>query len=324
MLVSVVIPLLNEQETLRELHVRLVALFEKLGCDREIIFVDDGSTDRSAEVIRSLAAADSTVVGLRLSRNFGHEAASTAGLDIARGDVTILMDADLQDPPELIEQMMELWKQDYQIVYAARRQRPGESALKLSAAWLFYRTLNFLSEVPIPLDTGDFRLMDARITRSLRDCREHHRFVRGLVAWTGFRSAAIEYDRPPRIAGVTHYGLAKLFFLSLDAFVGFSISPLRIASAAGAAVLVGSMASTCIYLMRLLQTQKPASTIVLFGAGLAFLAGLQLLCLGILGEYVARIFRQSQSRPLYLITEEIGSTVLASSLNQQPPHPLAA
>jgi dolichol-phosphate mannosyltransferase len=300
MLLSVVIPLLNESKTLAELHRRLVAVCEKIGCEREIIFVDDGSTDGSDEVIRRLNLADPTVTGLKLSRNFGHEAASTAGIDAAQGDICVLMDADLQDPPELIEQMHDLWKQGNQIVYAVRRRRHGESALKLSAAWLFYRTLNFLSEVSIPLDTGDFRLMDARVVQSIRKCREHDRFVRGLVAWTGFKSVALEYDRPPRASGQTHYGLLKLFFLSLDAFFGFSISPLRIASAAGTLVMLASMLAILI----------PASTLT--SCGLFFLGGVQMLCTGILGEYIGRIYRQSRHRPLYLVAEEIARPALAA------------
>jgi glycosyltransferase involved in cell wall biosynthesis len=300
MLLSVVVPLLNEKNNLLELHRRVAAVTEKLGCEREIIFVDDGSVDGSDQIIRDLVAHDPTVTGLRLSRNFGHEAASTAGMDAARGDVTVLMDADLQDPPELIEQMYGLWKQGNQIVYAVRRRRPGESRLKLSAAWLFYRALNFLSEVSIPLDVGDFRLMDARVLQSLRKCREQDRFVRGLVAWTGFRSAAIEYDRPPRSSGKTHYGLLKLFFLSLDAFVGFSISPLRLASAAGILVTLLSIVASI---------AAPASAF--FTCGLFFLGGIQLLCTGILGEYVGRIYRQAQHRPLYLIAEEIAASARA-------------
>jgi glycosyltransferase involved in cell wall biosynthesis len=301
MLLSVVVPLLNEKNNLLELHRRLVAVTEKIGCEREIILVDDGSIDGSDQIIRDLVAQDPTVTGVRLSRNFGHEAASTAGMDAARGDVTVLMDADLQDPPELIEQMFGLWKQGNQIVYAVRRRRPGESRLKLSAAWLFYRALNFLSEVSIPLDVGDFRLMDARVVQSLRKCREQDRFVRGLVAWTGFRSAAIEYDRPPRSSGKTHYGLLKLFFLSLDAFVGFSISPLRLASAAGILVTLASIIASI---------AAPASAF--FTCGLFFLGGVQLLCTGILGEYIGRIYRQAQHRPLYLIAEEIAAPARAA------------
>ena len=300
MQLSVVIPLLNEKNSLKELHRRLVAISEKIGCEREIIFVDDGSVDGSDEIIRELVAVDPTVTGLRLSRNFGHEAASTAGMDASHGDVTVLMDADLQDPPELIEQMYELWKQGNQIVYAVRRRRRGESMLKLSAAWMFYRALNFLSEVSIPLDVGDFRLMDARVVQSLRKCREQDRFVRGLIAWTGFRSAPLEYDRPARASGQTHYGLLKLFFLSLDAFFGFSISPLRIASAAGIVVMLISALATIV----------PNTT--LMSCGLFFLGGVQMFCTGILGEYVGRIYRQAQHRPLYLVAEEIARPARAA------------
>jgi glycosyltransferase involved in cell wall biosynthesis len=296
MRLSIVIPLLNERGNLRELHRRIAAVCEKIQCERDIILVDDGSTDGSAEIIRELCAADKTVTGLRLSRNFGHEAASTAGLDIAHGDATILMDADLQDPPEMIEQMVQLWKEGHEVVYAVRRRRSGESVLKVAAAWFFYRALNCLSDVPIPLDVGDFRLMDCRVMQSIRNCREQGRFVRGLVAWTGFRSAAIHYDRPARSSGQTHYGLWKLMFLSLDAFFGFSLSPLRLASAAG--IIIAAFSVIC-------AVGIPGT---LMPSALFFLGGVQLVCTGILGEYVGRIYRQTQNRPLYLVAEEIPAT----------------
>jgi dolichol-phosphate mannosyltransferase len=313
MLISIVIPLLNERHTLVELHRRLVAMGQRTGCDLDIIFVDDGSTDGSDEVIRGIAALDPAVRALRFSRNFGHEAASTAGLDIAGGDVTVLMDADLQDPPELIDEMLEFWKQDYQVVYAVRRRRAGESALKLTAAWAFYRALNLLADVRIPVDTGDFRLMDARVVRALRQCRENHRFVRGLVAWMGFRSAAVEYDRAARAAGQTHYGLFKLLLLSLDAFVGFSLSPLRLAwvggmmlTAIGSVVMLAGLAAGLM--------QGRFWSMLAFGEiGLFFVAGVQLLCVGIVGEYIGRIFRQAQNRPLYLVTEEIVTPRVATA-----------
>jgi glycosyltransferase involved in cell wall biosynthesis len=305
MRLSIVIPLLNERETLRELHRRVAAVCDKIKYERDIILVDDGSTDGSPEMIRELCAADKTVTGLRLSRNFGHEAASTAGMDIAHGDATILMDADLQDPPEMIEQMVNLWKEGHEVVYAVRRRRSGESILKKSAAWLFYRTLNCLSDVPIPLDAGDFRLMDNRVVQSIRSCREKDRFVRGLVAWTGFRSAAIHYDRPARSSGETHYGLWKLLLLSLDAFFGFSLSPLRLASVAG--IVIASFSVLCA--VGIPGTMMPSA--------LFFLGGIQLLCTGILGEYVGRIYRQGQNRPLYLVAEEIPATARVAKVKPE-------
>lgn len=323
MRLSIVIPLLNERGNLKELHRRLCAVCEKIGCERDIIMVDDGSNDGSAEVIRELSAADKTVTGLRLSRNFGHEAASTAGMDIAHGDATILMDADLQDPPEMIEEMVKLWKEGNEVVYAVRRRRKGESILKKSAAWLFYRALNCLSEVRIPLDVGDFRLMDARVVQSLRTCREQDRFVRGLVAWTGFRSAAIEYDRPARSSGATHYGIWKLMFLSLDAFFGFSISPLRIASATGIFVILMSLIGS-IFLAGRVLAGAAMPVFALPTCGLFFLGGVQMLCLGILGEYVGRIYRQTQNRPLYLVAEEIPATVSVAQVRARGEKVVAA
>jgi polyisoprenyl-phosphate glycosyltransferase len=307
MRLSVVIPLLNERASLEELHRRLVAVCEKIGCEREIIFVDDGSTDGSADAIRELAAKDRTVMGVRLSRNFGHEAASTAGLDISHGDVTVLMDADLQDPPEMIEEMVKLWREGNQIVYAVRRKRQGETISKKLSAWLFYRALNRLSEVSIPLDSGDFRLMDARVMQSLRKCREPDRFVRGLVAWTGFRSVPIEYDRPARASGEAHYGVWKLFFLSLDAFFGFSISPLRFASLAGLIVTAMSLITSILVLGAAFVGQFDMPGYAFTTCGVFFLGGVQLLSVGILGEYVGRIYRQGQDRPLYLVAEEIST-----------------
>ncbi len=310
MRLSFVIPLLDEAPHLRELHRRLAATAERLGCERRIIFVDDGSTDGSAEIIRELASADPSVVGIRLSRNFGHEVASTAGLDHADGDATILMDADLQDPPETIDAMVDQWKAGHEIVYAVRRRRAGETAFKRSAAWLFYRILNGLSEVPIPLDTGDFRLMDAKVVQAVRQCRENDRFVRGLVAWSGFRSTAVLYDRPARAAGRTHYSALRLWLLSLDAVVGFSIVPLRLATALGFFITFLSLTLAGIVVLQRLffPDIMPLPGYALLATGLFFLGGVQMLILGILGEYVGRIHRQTQARPLYLVTEMIGTT----------------
>jgi len=309
MFLSFVIPLLNEAANLEALHQRLAAVCERLGCQRRIIFVDDGSTDDSPNVIRALAAADPTVMGIRFSRNFGHEVASTAGLDQAIGDAAILMDADLQDPPETIGAMVEQWQAGHEIVYAVRRRRDGETSFKRTSSWLFYRLLNRLSEVPIPLDAGDFRLMDAKVVQAVQRCREQDRFMRGLVAWSGFRATSVEYDRPPRAGGRTHYSPFKLLMLSLDAFVGFSILPLRFATAAGFIITLLSLTvAAVVFLQRLFFSGiMPLPGYALLATGLFFLGGVQMLILGILGEYVGRIYRQTQARPLYLITEMIGA-----------------
>ena len=307
MKVSVVIPLLNEQDNLRPLHARLVATLDALGVERELIFVDDGSTDASARVLEQIAAEDATVVAYTLSRNFGHEPASTAGLDAATGDVAVLMDADLQDPPELIGEMLARWRDGNRIVYATRRQRAGESWFKRSTSWLFYRLLRAVAEVDIPMDTGDFRLVDARVIDALRRMRETDRFVRGLVAWTGYKSAQVFYDRPARFSGETKYRPLKLLLLSLDAMVGFSITPLRVASMLGAVVCAISVVLVvAVVLQRLVLGHVfELQGYALLAAGLFFLGGTQILLLGVIGEYIGRIYRREQDRPLYLIDRVI-------------------
>jgi dolichol-phosphate mannosyltransferase len=306
MRLSLVIPLLNEEANLQLLYERLVGLTARLQCEREILFIDDGSTDRSREVIARLCEQDSTVRGISFSRNFGHEAASTAGLDHARGDAVVLMDADLQDPPELIEEMVRRWQQGAEIVYAQRRNREGETAFKRGTAWCFYRFLNFLSDVHIPQDTGDFRLMDRRVVEALRGCRESDRFLRGLVAWTGFRAEAVEYDRPARHGGETKYNALKLLWLSLDAAVGFSILPLRLATAMGFIVTIFSLVMVAIIVVQKLVYGLPWQGYGLLAAGMFFLGGVQMLLLGIVGEYIGRVYRQSQARPLYIVRDHLG------------------
>lgn len=313
MLISVVIPLLNEQGNLLELHDRLVAVFRDVECDYQLIFVDDGSTDGSDAVLRDLASHDPKVGVIRLTRNFGHELASTAGLDAATGDAIVLMDADLQDPPEVIEEMIQAWRSGAQIVYAVRRHRQGESWFKRSTSWMFYRMLNVLSDVPIPMDAGDFRLIDKQVLTALRACRESDRFVRGLVAWTGFRSKSVVYDRPPRKSGVTKYRPLKLLLLSLDASVGFSIKPLRLATAAGFLVTMLSLVMVVVIVMQKLIWGIRVEGYALLASGLFFLGGVQLLMLGIIGEYLGRVYRQTQNRPLYLVSETIGRIEPATS-----------
>ena len=345
MRVSVVIPLLNEEGNLRELHRRLVELFRRLDSAYEILFVDDGSTDGSPQVLRELAAADGKVVVLRLSRNFGHEAATTAGMDAATGDAVVLMDADLQDPPEVIEQMVRAWQgtaagdggaggngagggacaggvaitdvtpgaptsstRGADIVYTVRRHREGESTFKRSTSWLFYRLLRVVSDVDIPMDSGDFRLMDRKVVDALKQCREQDRFVRGLVAWTGFRCASVIYDRPPRHSGRTKYNPLKLLLLSIDAAIGFSIKPLRVATGVGFVVTLLSLALAGVVVVQKIVWGIPIQGYALLASGMFFLGGVQMLMLGVMGEYLGRVYRQAQGRPLYLVAETIGST----------------
>ena len=226
MLYSVVIPVFNEAGNVFELYQRLKNVLSSLSVEYEIILVNDGSTDNSFEKIKELSFLDSKVYYISFTRNFGHEAASTAGLDVARGDCVILMDADLQDPPELIPEMIDLWQKGHHLVYARRRKRHGESFFKKASAHFFYRALNLLSDIKIPIDTGDFRLMDRALVDAFKKCREQNRFVRGLTAWVGYNQVAIEYDRPERYAGETKYKPLKLLLLSLDVITGFSISTL--------------------------------------------------------------------------------------------------
>lgn len=306
-LISVIIPLLNEEGNLRELHGRLVKTLRGAGVDHEIIFVDDGSTDRSWEVIADLARSDRGVSGIRLARNFGHEAATTAGLDHASGQAVALIDADLQDPPELLAAMIERWSAGVKIVYAVRRSRDGEGVLKRGSSWLFYRVLRAVAETDIPLDTGDYRLVDRRVVQALRSCRETDRFVRGLVAWTGFASEPILYDRAARHSGRTKYRPLKLLLLSLDAIVGFSVVPLRLASMLGFAVTAGAIVMTLVIVIQKLIWGIDVQGYALLASGLFFVGGTQMLLLGVVGEYIARIYRRVQDRPLYLVDEQIGA-----------------
>jgi dolichol-phosphate mannosyltransferase len=307
---SVVVPLLNEQDNLRELHRRVRETMLQMGVTYELIFVDDGSTDASVSVIQELAQHDAGVRGLSLSRNFGHEAASTAGLDAARGQAIVLMDADLQDPPELIADMHAAWKQGHQIVFAKRRKREGETALKRFTSALFYRVLHKLSDTEIPLDTGDYRLIDRAVLDALKQCREVDRFVRGLVAWTGFKSTAVEYDRPARFAGETKYNYGKLLVLALDAVVGYSTTPLRIATWLGFFVTLFALGLTLVVsVQRVFFPRVPMfQGYALLTGGVFFLGGVQLMMLGILGEYLGRTYRQVQGRPIYIVGRTIGAT----------------
>jgi dolichol-phosphate mannosyltransferase len=295
-------------------------------CDElELIFVDDGSTDGTLAALRRLGAADPRVRYLSLSRNFGHEVAVAAGLDRADGDTVVLIDADLQDPPELIGKMVERWRAGAMVVYAQRTRRRGDRLAKRTAIYFFYRLLGRISEVPIPLDTGNFRLMDRRVVEVVKACRENPRFVRGLVPWAGFRQEALPYDRDPRHAGETGYGLVKLVRLAFDGICSFSMVPLRLSTWLGAAVILLSvLLTTYVVVERLVLTPPTApgapATSLGVPRGFAFLAcvmlflgGVQLFMLGMLATYVGYIFKNVQGRPMYVVAEESVSWQLSAA-----------
>jgi glycosyltransferase involved in cell wall biosynthesis len=301
--VSVVVPCFNEEEVIAETVRRLgVACRDAVGDDYEIVFIDDGSRDRTWPLLQGIAQADPNVVALSLSRNFGHQLALSAGLQLCRGERILMIDADLQDPPELLKPMMAVMDQGADVVYGQRTERQGETAFKTGSASLFYRLLNKLTDVDIPENVGDFRLVTRPVLDALLALPEQHRFVRGLVAWLGFRQVAFPYVRAERFAGVTKYPLRKMLRLAVDAITGFSVVPLRISIWAALAcfgVAITVMGYGLVSWLFFDVVRGWASLTVL----LALFAGVQLLCLGILGEYVGRMFMESKRRPLYIVRE---------------------
>jgi glycosyltransferase involved in cell wall biosynthesis len=298
---SIIIPVFNEEAVIHETYRRLTRVMESIGEPYELLFVNDGSRDLTAEIIEGFAASDECVKLLDFSRNFGHQIAITAGMDYARGDAIVIIDADLQDPPELIPQMIEKWQEGYEVVYAKRSKRKGETLFKKWTAALFYRTLRALTEVNIPLDTGDFRLMDRKVCDAMRGIREKNRFVRGLVSWVGFRQTAIEYVRDERFAGETKYPLKKMLRFSMDGITSFSYKPLKLATYLGFLISFASFIYLLISLgLKLFTTSTVAGWASLIACVL-LLNGVILILLGILGEYVGRIYDETKDRPLYIL-----------------------
>jgi dolichol-phosphate mannosyltransferase len=306
-LLSVAVPCFNEQEVILKTNKELVAVLESLPLRFEIIYVDDGSTDLSPEILRELAARDERIRVVRLSRNFGHQMAITAGLECAAGDAVVISDADLQDPPEVIADFVEKWLDGYDIVYGVRTERDGENAFKLWTAKLFYRVISCLSDTRLPLDTGDFRLMDRRVVDALLSMPERDRFIRGMVSWLGFSQAAVPYRRAPRFAGSTKYPLRKMLRFAVDGIASFSIVPLRVAAWLGFFASGLSLIGIIVVLLeRYLHVwglvRGWSSTVI----AILFMGGVQLMCLGIIGEYVGRIYGETKRRPLYIVRERIG------------------
>ena len=303
---SLVIPLYNEEEVFPKLCAALDALMARMDGASEVIFVDDGSRDRTNALAVRQCHADPRYRLVRLSRNFGHQLAITAGMDRAGGDAVIVMDADLQDPPELVLEMIAKWKEGFDIVYAQRIERAGESRFKRATAHLFYRFISRIADVDIPADTGDFRLVDRAVLASFGRMRERDRFVRGMFAWMGFRQTAVRFERPARAAGATKYSLGKMVSLALNGIVSFSDAPLRLALWIGAAVSLCAIAyGFYVIAMWLGHAQLVpgwSSTIVI----VAFLSGVNMLMTGLMGLYVGRIYNEVKARPLYLVRETEG------------------
>ncbi len=300
---SIVAPIYNELENLPELYRRVKAVMDSAGEAWELILVDDGSTDGSTDAICKLAREDKRVRPVIFARNFGHQIAITAGWDYARGEAVVIIDADLQDPPEVIPEMAKKWKEGYEVVYAVRAEREGESWFKLLTASLFYRLIYRITDVKIPLDTGDFRLMDRKVVNVLREMRERHRFPRGMSAWVGFKQIGVEYKRAARTAGETKYPFRKMFRLALNAITSFSYFPLQVATFFGfASAGIAILAIVPVIYLRITGSQAffgQATTLI----AVLFLGGVQLISLGVLGEYIGRLYDEAKGRPLYIVRE---------------------
>lgn len=304
--ISVIVPIFNEEEVIPELYRHLTAILDKIGEPWELICVNDGSYDRSLSLLTALHEQDKRVKIINFSRNFGQQIAITAGLDYAQGDAVVIIDADLQDPPELIVEMFGKWREGYEVVYAVRAHRKGESRFKLWTASIFYKLLRRITDVEIPLNTGEFRLVDRQVVLTMRHLREKHRFMRGLSSWVGFRHVGIEYQRAARFAGETKYPLSKMVRLTLDAITSFSYIPLRVSTYFGFLVALLSLVGIAITVVLRLSGNNAffgqATTLII----VLFLGGVQLIFLGIIGEYLARIYDDVKARPLYIVSNVYG------------------
>ena len=303
---SLVAPMYNEAENVEAFYARAVRVLEGLGEPFEIVLVNDGSKDDTLERLVALHRRDPRVKVVNLSRNFGKEIALSAGLDVASGDAVVPIDADLQDPPELVVEMVARWREGWDVVYAQRTSRSGESFAKRATSFLFYRLMRRLTRIDIPRDTGDFRLMDRRVVTALRELREHHRFMKGLFAWVGFRQLALPYARDPRHAGRTKWNYLRLWNFAIEGITSFSFVPLQVASYVGALVALLSFLYGGYFVVRTLLFGRDVPGYPSLLVIMLFLGGVQLLTLGVLGEYVGRIYAETKRRPLYVVRETLG------------------
>jgi glycosyltransferase involved in cell wall biosynthesis len=303
LLLSIVVPAYDEEAVIREFHRRLSAVVQELGCQSEIVYVNDGSTDGTLAAMETLKKSDSQVAIVDLSRNFGKEIALTAGLDHATGDAVVVIDADLQDPPELIPELVRYFREGYDVVYAQRTSRVGEGFIKRSTAHLFYRLIRAFSRVKIPEDTGDFRLLSRRAVDSLKLLREQHRFMKGLFAWIGYRHKAVPYNREPRLAGHTKWNYWRLWNFALEGFTSFTIAPLKIATYLGIVTAVAAFVYALRIIYKTLIYGDPVAGYPSLMVAVLFLGGVQLMTIGVLGEYLGRMFDETKKRPLYFLND---------------------
>jgi dolichol-phosphate mannosyltransferase len=302
---TIIAPIYNEIENIQVLYQRVSEVMDSTGEAWEFVMVDDGSSDGSTQAILDLKAKDEKVIPVIFARNFGHQIAVTAGLDYSRGKSVIIIDADLQDPPEVILDLIAKWKEGYEVVYAVRSKREGETWFKLFTAAAFYRTIQRITDVNLPMDTGDFRLLDRKVVEVMNGMREKHRFLRGMSVWVGFRQSGVEYDRAERYAGETKYPLKKMFRLASDAITGFSYFPLQLATYLGfIAAGISVVTLLIVIILRLAGSQLlsgQATTLI----AVLFLGGVQLMSLGMLGEYVGRLYDEAKDRPLYIVRKDL-------------------
>jgi glycosyltransferase involved in cell wall biosynthesis len=317
---SVVVPCYNEQEVLPEFHRRLAAVMAQLAMPWEVVYVNDGSSDGTLRIMRELQAAQPEVAIVDLSRNFGKEIAMTAGLDACGGDAVVIIDADLQDPPEVIPQLVAEWRAGFDMVYARRESRLGETAFKKATARWFYRVIGKLSRVKIPADTGDFRLMSRRAVDALLQLREHHRFMKGLFAWVGFPQKAVMYRRDPRFAGDTKWNYWKLWNFAVEGITSFSTVPLRLATYCGIGIAVIAFIYAGWITYKTLAFGDPVKGYPSLMVVLLFLGGGQLIGIGVLGEYLGRMFNETKNRPLYFLNEHRPSAMGRSATETEERH----
>ena len=301
---SIIAPIFNESGNIADLYSRVRDVLDSTGVSWELILIDDGSTDDSADLIRSYAIQDDRVRPVIFARNFGHQIAVTAGLDYCRGDAVIIIDSDLQDPPELILDLITKWKEGYEVVYAVREEREGEGWFKLITAALFYRMISSITDVNIPMDAGDFRLLDRKVVDVLHQMREKHRFLRGMSSWVGFRQTGVPYRRVARQVGETKYPFRKMFRLAINAVTSFSYFPLQLATYVGfIAAGISILSIPIVIAIRLWGTETPLLGQTTTLIAVLFLGGVQLISLGILGEYIGRMYDEAKGRPLYIVRE---------------------